>query len=116
VPLPQLGLSIAFSFGIPMAFAPSATSCLGMLGAVRRERLLHLRLRHRIRHVDRDDDRAVGIHTSALTLGRHDVTAVMASYALMIGILFWFAIVLPLAWPFHAGLLVAAGICSTTTR
>ena len=32
--------------------------------------------------VDRDDDLALGIQTSAITLGRHDVAAVMAFYAL----------------------------------
>ena len=31
--------------------------------------------------VDRDDDMSIGIKTSALTLGRYDVAAVMAFYA-----------------------------------
>ena len=60
--------------------------------------------------VDRDDDARIGIRTSALTLGRLDVAAVMASYAAML---------LAAhrrgrrkrvsAWPFFAGL-AAAGV------
>jgi 4-hydroxybenzoate polyprenyltransferase len=58
--------------------------------------------------VDREDDLKIGIHTSAITLGRHDVAAVMSSYALMVAILAWTGIELKLAWPFHAGLAAAA--------
>ena len=43
--------------------------------------------------VDRDDDRRIGIRTSAILFGRHDVNAVMASYLLfllaMAGIGMW---------------------------
>ena len=37
--------------------------------------------------VDRDDDARLGVRSSALTLGRWDVAAVMASYAAMLAIL-----------------------------
>jgi 4-hydroxybenzoate polyprenyltransferase len=60
--------------------------------------------------VDRDDDLKIGIHTSAITLGRLDVAAVMASYVLMLGILAWTGVALELGWPYHAGLIVAAGM------
>ena len=40
--------------------------------------------------VDRDDDLKIGIKTSAITLGRFDVAAVMAFYALFLAI--WAAI------------------------
>src|SRR6185295_597450 len=60
--------------------------------------------------VDREDDLKVGIHTSAITLGRHDVAAVMAGYVLMIAILAVIGILVPLGWPYHAGLAVAAGM------
>jgi len=32
--------------------------------------------------VDRDDDMRIGMKTSAITLGRHDISAVMAFYAI----------------------------------
>ena len=81
-PLPQIFLGIAFSFGVPMAFAASinvlpwecwvlfaAGVCYGF--AYDTEYAM----------VDRDDDLKIGIHSSAITLGRYDVAAVMASYA-----------------------------------
>jgi 4-hydroxybenzoate polyprenyltransferase len=60
--------------------------------------------------VDRDDDLKIGIRTSAITLGRHDVAAVMASYLLMIAMLAGTGTALRLGWPYHAGLTAAAGM------
>lgn len=60
--------------------------------------------------VDRDDDAKLGIHTSALFLGRWDVVAVMACYAGMLALLAVVGSRLALAWPFYAGLAVAAGM------
>jgi len=60
--------------------------------------------------VDRDDDARLGIHTSALTLGRFDVAAVMASYALMLVLLASVGLVLGLTWPYYAGLGAAAAM------
>ena len=47
--------------------------------------------------VDRDDDLKIGIRTSAITLGRYDVAAVMASYVLMVALLAWLGVALQLA-------------------
>jgi 4-hydroxybenzoate polyprenyltransferase len=60
--------------------------------------------------VDRDDDLKIGIRTSAITLGRFDVPAVMASYAGMLALLAWVGVRQHLAWPFYAGLAVAAAL------
>ncbi len=110
-PLPQVCLGIAFGFGIPMAFAAirnelpwecwalfAASVCYGF--AYDTEYAM----------VDRDDDLKVGIRSSAITLGRYDVAAVMASYVLMVALLVWVGIALRLGWPYHAGLAVAAGM------
>jgi 4-hydroxybenzoate polyprenyltransferase len=58
--------------------------------------------------VDRDDDLRIGIKTSAITLGRFDVAAIMAAYAAYLGI--WAAVGVRLGyrWPYVAGLAVAA--------
>jgi 4-hydroxybenzoate polyprenyltransferase len=110
-PLPQIVLGIAFAFGVPMAFA-----------AVRGELPLECWLLFaagvsygfaydtEYAMVDRDDDQKVGIHTSALTLGRFDVAAVMASYALMVALLAWTGLLVHLSWPYYAGLAAAAGM------
>ena len=60
--------------------------------------------------VDRDDDARLGMRTSALTLGRWDVAAVMASYAIMLGLLATLGALRALAWPYYAGLGTAAAM------
>jgi len=111
VPLPQLGLSVAFSCGIPLAFAAVRNSlpweCWALFAA---NACYAFAYDTEYAMVDRDDDLKVGIHTSAITLGRYDVAAVMASYGLMAAVLAWFGIALRLRWPFFAGLLTAAGL------
>ena len=111
VPLPQLGLSIAFSCGIPLAFAAIRNAlpweCWALFAA---NACYAFAYDTEYAMVDRDDDLKIGIHTSAITLGRFDVAAVMASYALMVAILAWIGVALKLAWPFHAGLAIAAGM------
>jgi 4-hydroxybenzoate polyprenyltransferase len=110
-PLPQLCLGIAFAFGIPMAYAAirgalpwscwvlfAAAVCYGF--AYDTEYAM----------VDRDDDLKVGIRTSAITLGRYDVAAVMASYALMLALLGGLGAALGFRWPYYAGLAAAAGM------
>jgi 4-hydroxybenzoate polyprenyltransferase len=58
--------------------------------------------------VDRDDDLRIGMKTSAITLGRFDVPAIMCFYALHL--LIWWALLLPfdLGWPFTMSLWTAA--------
>ena len=110
-PLPQLCLGIAFGFGIPMAFAAiinalpwecwvlfAASVCYGF--AYDTEYAM----------VDRDDDVKVGIRSSAITLGRYDVAAVMASYALMLALLAWIGVGLHFRWPFYVALAAAAAM------
>ena len=88
--LPQAYLGVAFSFGIPMAFAAAANDVpllawwllLGNLFWV-------LAYDTEYAMVDRADDLRIGIRTSAITFGRFDVAAVMASYALYL--LAWLA-------------------------
>ena len=111
VPLPQLGLSIAFSCGIPIAFAAIRNQlpweCWALFAA---NACYAFAYDTEYAMVDRDDDLKIGIRTSAITLGRHDVAAVMAGYVLMIAILAWVGIALRLGWPYHAGLAAAAGM------
>ena len=120
--MPQAVLGVAFSFGIPMAFAAvgggDSWSLASLAGAVPATAWLLLLgnlfwvLAYDTEYamVDRDDDLKIGIQTSAITLGRFDVAAVMAFYAVFIAI--W-AIVggqLGFGWPYAAGLVAAAAI------
>ena len=81
MPLPQLGLSIAFSFGIPMAFAAIRNELPWECWALFAANVCYaFAYDTEYAMVDRDDDLKIGIRTSAITLGRYDVAAVMASY------------------------------------
>jgi len=91
--MPQAVLGIAFSFGVPMAFAAALGGSEWSLGAIGNAVPAYawwlllgnlfwvLAYDTEYAMVDRDDDRKIGIRTSALTLGRYDVMAVMGFYA-----------------------------------
>lgn len=109
--LPQLHLGVAFGFGIPMAYAALRGGlpweCWALLAA---NVCYSFAYDTEYAMVDRDDDRRIGIRTSAITLGRWDVAGVMAAYAGMLAILAGVGIGLRLSWPYYAGLTVAAGL------
>lgn len=85
VSMPQAVLGIAFSFGIPMAYAAVQTqvpAAAWVLLAGNRCWVLAYDTEYAM--VDRDDDLKIGIKTSAITLGRADVAAIMAFYGLFL--------------------------------
>ena len=108
--LPQAYLGIAFGFGIPMAYAAVLNKlpaeCWVLLAA---NVFWSIAYDTEYAMVDRDDDAKLGIRTSALTLGRHDVAAVMTNYAAMLALLAWAGAMVSIRWPWYAGLAVAAG-------
>jgi 4-hydroxybenzoate polyprenyltransferase len=87
VAMPQAVLGVAFSFGIPMAFA-AVQSRVPMLAWLLLLGNLFWVIAYDTEYamVDRDDDLKIGIKTSAITLGRFDVVAVALSYAAYLGI------------------------------
>jgi 4-hydroxybenzoate polyprenyltransferase len=94
VSMPQAVLGIAFSFGIPMAFAAMQSrvppvAWLLLLGNL----FWVLAYDTEYAMVDRDDDVRIGMKTSAITFGRADVAAVMLSYAIYL--LIWGAVLVP---------------------
>jgi len=94
VAMPQAVLGVAFSFGIPMAFAAAQGGSEWSLAALRAavpppawwlllgNLFWVLAYDTEYAMIDRDDDQKIGIQTSALTLGRFDVAGVMLFYAL----------------------------------
>ena len=120
VSIPQAVLGVAFSFGIPMAFAAvlggKDWGPAGIAAAVPPQAwwLLLGNLCWVLAYdteyamVDRDDDVALDIQTSAITLGRRDVAAVMACYAAYL--LSWSLLgrALGLGLVFQLGIAVAA--------
>ena len=96
--MPQAVLGVAFSFGIPMAFAAvqggdsfSLSAVLGSVPPLAWVLLLGnlfwvLAYDTEYAMVDRDDDLKIGMKTSAITLGRFDVAAVLLCYAIYLSI------------------------------
>jgi 4-hydroxybenzoate polyprenyltransferase len=97
VSMPQAVLGVAFSFGIPMAFAAvqggdSLSTVRGHLPWLAWILLLGnlfwvLAYDTEYAMVDRDDDLRIGMNTSAITLGRFDVAAIMVFYGIYMA--FW---------------------------
>ena len=87
VSMPQAVLGIAFSFGIPMAFA-AVQSQVPLLAWVLLVGNLFWVIAYDTEYamVDRDDDLRIGMKTSAITLGRLDVAAVLISYLIYLTI------------------------------
>ena len=85
--MPQAVLGVAFSFGVPMAFAAvqgqvPLLAWLLLLGNL----FWVLAYDTEYAMVDRDDDLRIGMKTSAITLGRFDVVVVTASYLIYLSI------------------------------
>ena len=109
--MPQAVLGVAFSFGIPMAFAAVHGEVPALAWWLLAGNLFWvLAYDTEYAMVDRDDDLKIGIQTSAITLGRFDVAGVMLSYAAYLAIWAALGLQLGLRWPYFAGLAVAAGI------
>lgn len=81
VSMPQAVLGVAFSFGIPMAFAAvQGRVPLLALWLLLGNMCWVLAYDTEYAMVDRDDDLKIGMRTSAITLGRFDVIAVILFY------------------------------------
>ncbi|WP_288842552.1 4-hydroxybenzoate octaprenyltransferase [uncultured Deefgea sp.] len=79
--IPQAYLGIAFSFGIPMAFAAQTGSVPLIAWALVAANLLWtVAYDTEYAMVDKPDDLKIGIKTSAITFGRFDVAAVMLCF------------------------------------
>jgi len=109
--MPQAYLGVAFGFGIPMAFAAHNTVAFWLAWVLLAANILWaVAYDTEYAMVDRDDDLNIGIRTSAITLGRWDVPAVMLCYAGMFAVLGWIGWRLLFNWFYYAGLVVAAAM------
>jgi 4-hydroxybenzoate polyprenyltransferase len=81
VSMPQAVLGVAFSFGIPTAFAAVQGEVPPLAWGLLLGNLFWvLAYDTEYAMVDRDDDLNIGMKTSAITLGRWDVAAIMGFY------------------------------------
>ena len=107
--LPQVVLGIAFGWGVPMAFAAETGGvpaiawwflAINTVWSVIYDTLYAM--------VDREDDLAIGIRSTAILFGERDVSVVGALMVVMVGMLAaagaWWA----LGWPWYAAVLATA--------
>ena len=108
VSMPQAVLGVAFSFGIPMAFS-AVQGNVPLLAWVLLLGNLFWVLAYDTEYamVDRDDDLRIGMKTSAITLGRFDVAAILIFY--LFYLLIWALALAEYAWtaPFFIAIGVA---------
>ena len=113
-PLPQFYLGLAFSFGIPMAFAAVTNSVPALAWLLFAANVLWTLAYDTIYAMaDKEDDLKIGIKTSAITFGQHDVMAVMLchiGFVLLMSLvgmvieavwLYWLVLPLTIYWQYQ---------------
>ena len=109
--LPQAYLGVAFSFGIPMAFAAVQGSVPWQAwGLMLANAFWVLAYDTEYALVDKADDLKIGIKTSAITLGTWVVPAILLFYALFLAGTSLMGSWLGLGWPFLVGIAVASAL------
>jgi 4-hydroxybenzoate polyprenyltransferase len=111
--MPQAVLGVAFSFGIPIAFAAVQGEVPALAWWLLAGNLFWvLAYDTEYAMVDRDDDLKIGIQTSAITLGRFDVAGVMLFYGAYLAIWAALGVQLRFGWAYFAGLGVGVAIAA----
>jgi len=109
VSMPQAVLGVAFSFGIPMAFAAVQGEVPPLAWWLLAGNLFWvLAYDTEYAMVDRDDDLKIGMKTSAITLGQADVAAVGVFYLVYLAI--WS--IASVKWSSDATFIIFAGLGS----
>jgi 4-hydroxybenzoate polyprenyltransferase len=115
--MPQAWLGIAFGFGIPMAFAAIRGTVPPLAWALAGANVFWtVAYDTEYAMVDREDDRRLGMRTSAILFGRHDVAAVMLCYALFIASMAAIGVWQRYGPFYYAGLAVAAALALSHYR
>jgi 4-hydroxybenzoate polyprenyltransferase len=109
--MPQAYLGVAFSFGIPMAFA-AETGGVPFIAWVLMAANLFWVIAYDTEYamVDKVDDLKIGIRTSAITFGNFDVLGVMLCHAAFLGIMAAVGLIQQLGIIYYVGLAVALGL------
>jgi len=109
--LPQVVLGLAFGWGIPMAFAAETGQVaaaawlillINVIWSVIYDTLYAM--------VDREDDISIGLKSTAILFGRHDLVILRILKVLMVVLLVLLGVRLQFGWPWFAGVVIAAGL------
>jgi 4-hydroxybenzoate polyprenyltransferase len=111
LPVPQAYLGISFGLAIPMAYAAHrghvpTEGWILLIGNM----FWSIAYDTEYAMVDRPDDLRIGIKTSAITFGKHDVAAVMACYALAFAFIVWGGLLSGMGFSFFVGVLAACAL------
>ncbi len=109
--MPQAYLGMAFSFGIPMAFAAQTGEVPPLAWLLVLANLFWV-IAYDTEYalVDRADDLKIGIQTSAITLGRFDVAGIILCHLVFLGMLAYAGMLLQRGIWFYGALLIALGL------
>ncbi len=111
--MPQAYLGIAFSFGIPMAFAAQTDSLPAIVWVLMLANLFWVvAYDTAYAMVDKPDDLKIGIKTSAITFGRFDVLGVMICHACFLMMMIVIGQWQQMNLAYYTGLIVATGLIS----
>ena len=109
--LPQAALGVAFSWGIPMAFAAiigGVSTAAWLLFAASLAWIVAYDTLYAM--VDRTDDVKAGIKSSAILFGRADRMAVAALQAAALGLLVWLGVYVGFANLYYVGIAAVAAL------
>ena len=108
---PQVVLGLAFGWGIPMAFAAETGQVpvtawmillINVIWSVIYDTLYAM--------VDRDDDISIGLKSTAILFGRHDLLILRVLKVWMIILLLLLGWVMGFSWPWFSGVTIAASM------
>jgi 4-hydroxybenzoate polyprenyltransferase len=109
--IPQAYLGIAFSFGIPMAFAAQTNELPIVVWLLMTANLFWVvAYDTEYAMVDKADDLKIGIKTSAITFGRFDVAGIMLCHIIFLGIMISVGQIQKLGVIYYVGLGAALGL------
>ena len=108
---PQAWLGVAFGFSIPMAYAAVTGKVPAVAWALlAASAFWSIAYDTEYAMVDRDDDKRLGLKSSAILLGRYDVAGVMAAHAVFLAAMAAIGWWQGLGVFYYCGLAVAAGL------
>jgi len=115
--LPQAWLGVAFGFGIPMAFA-AHQNAIPTIAWVLLAANVFWTIAYDTEYamVDREDDRRLGLRTSAILFGRFDVRFTMLCHAVFLAMMAGIGIWARLGLLYYVGLVAAAALVAHQYR
>lgn len=108
---PQVVLGIAFGWSIPMAFAAETGTVPDVAWALFLTNLLWVLIYDTLyAMVDRDDDLTIGVKSTAILFGRHDLLVLKALMLAMVSALLLIGRWCGFAWPWFASVMIVAAL------